>query len=942
MASRNHKVEIVVGVKDLASRSLKGIQNSFNGLNRNMGNLGKHWSTFNRGLDASIKKMDSLANSMYKFNMYTSSIQRNLQNVGAIGAVAGGALAFQGMNNAVQFDYKSHVMQSRMGVSSDVRKQIEDYVLKDLNLRVGFNPTEIMDMGVILGQGGISNAPDMKALMDTTTYFSEAVDAVPEQAAEMIISAAKGFNISMENSNQITDKLSVALNSSLLHVEELPHAIGELSGRAKMYGQSFDSSLTALMVSRDQGMSAAQGAQDFLHGLRSVSNIGNEMVLYPKRKSYYEALGIDDSFFDMDKKQLKEYPEIIKSLEKTMINNGFINPKYKNVKSYEDYQGLLKKEGTAPEDFWNKKEAMPLISRVFGAAGMAPMMMGLQAKYEEVDKETGEKTGKVYYGSSAVEQMYKKVKNSDGAVEATHDIIAESGKYQLDILGGAWQATQIKFLDNMVPLIKTGAEQLTGYLSGDGFSKGKFRESVQSSADNFRKEGNVTTGNIVEAVGNGILDGIDIGKTLPPMFKQIGEAISDNFINADWGDSLIEFPMHIVENGIGFINDLLKSNKMFDELVARLPDRLEDPAKLAEGLAKGGLILLVSGAVIKAIELSLRAASTALKTGKAAINVGEFILESMGLKKGKKGKGLDGLMGKTSTINANIVNVYGKAVNGGAGGKGGTKGAPPGSGGGGLSKGGGARGVLTNPATLITAGIAGYVSTASVGWSKWKDEIINNDDSNFKSTLGVVQQGKGTEQEILSTINSNHETVAKGKDVDALRGYLTGIDSKIQSLNDGVYGGFDGGAQGLIDKLAENRNMGGGMDKFNSMIESLNNGGQQLVDNSLTAQGNINTTLSSGAQQLTDGAAAGQEMVNGSIVSGFNTANQRLQNIRLQNSTNVNVAPPQVTVSGNIAPHVNVSSQGSATFTTSNSNPSGGGRFNEDRNANIMKRRLGW
>jgi hypothetical protein len=941
MASRNHKVEIVVGVKDLASRGLRGIQNSFNNLNRNAGNMGGHWTNFNRGLDTSIKKMDQLANSMYRFNMYTSSIQRNLGNVGLIGGAAGGALAYQGLNNAVQFDYKSHIMQSRMGVSNDVRKQIEDYVLSDLNLRVGFNPTEIMDMGVILGQGGISSAPDMKALMDTTTYFSEAVDAVPAQAAEMIISAAKGFNISMENSGDITDKLTVALNSSLLHVEELPHAIGELSGRAAMYGQSFESSLTALMVSRDQGMSAAQGAQDFLHGLRSVSYIGNEMTLFPKRRSYYEALGVDTGFFDMDKQQLKEYPEIIKSLEKTMINNGFVNPKYKDIKNYDDYQALLDKEGTAPADFWNKKEAMPLIGRVFGAAGMAPMMMGLQSKYEEVDKETGEKTGKVYYGSAAVEKMYSNLKNSDGAVEGTHDIIAQSGKYQLDILGGAWQATQIKFLDNMVPLIKAGAEQLTGYLSGDGFSRAGFRNAYQDSADNFRSEGNTTTANIIENVGQGILDGIDIGSTLPPMFEQIGEAISDNFIHADWGDSLIEFPWHIVENGIGFITDILKANEDFNELVARLPDRLEDPAKLIEGLAKGGLILLVSGAIVKAIELSLRAASTAMKTGKAAINVGEFILDSLGLKKSKKGKSaLDGLLGKNSNINANIVNVYGKVVNDGGDIDGAGKGKSRSKGGGGGAKTaskGTLRGALKSPQAIIAASIGGYVAASSVGWSKWKQEVINNENANFKSIVGVVQEGKGTEQEILNNIKANHTTVAKGKDVDALKGFLTGMDSKLDSINDGVYGGFGNGAQGLIDKLSANREAGGGMDKFNSMMESLNSGSQQLVDSSVSAQEN----LIGGGQQLVDNSVVAQENVNSSIASGFNAANERLQNIRLQNSTSVNVSPPQVIVSGSIAPHVNVSSRGSSSFTSS-SNQSGGDRFNQDRNANIMKRRLGW
>ena len=278
MAS-NHKVEIVVGVKDLATKALANVGKA-------AGNIGKGFTAaqgqlaaFSRNLDATVSKLDKMANSMYKFNMHTADLQRNIRNVGLVTGGAAGAVAYTGMKDTLAFDYKSRTMQSRMGVGNNVRKEIEDYVLSDLNLKVAFSPTEIMDMGVTLGQGGVSSKKDMQAMMKTTSYFAEAVDAVPDQAAEMIIAAAKGFNISMENSTQITDKLSVALNNSLLGVDEMPHAIGELAGRASMYGQTFDSSLTALMTMRDQGMGAAQGSQDLLHSLRQASRAGNDEVL---------------------------------------------------------------------------------------------------------------------------------------------------------------------------------------------------------------------------------------------------------------------------------------------------------------------------------------------------------------------------------------------------------------------------------------------------------------------------------------------------------------------------------------------------------------------------------------------------------------------------------------------------------------------------------------
>jgi hypothetical protein len=437
MASSNHKVEIVVGVRDLASRALNGIQKTVNGMGTGFSRAGTYLGAFNRNLDSVIGKMDRLANSMYMFNMHTAALQRNLKNITMLGAGATAGIAVQGTSKALDYDYNMRKMQSRMGVGNSGRKDVSNYILNSLANKVSYTPNDLAQMGITLGQGGISSSKDMKSMLKTVSYFSEAVDAVPDDAAEMVISAAKGFNISMENSSMITDKLTVALNKSLLHVEELPHAIGELAGRANMYGQSLDSSMTALMVMRDQGITAAQGSQDLLHGLRQASRIGNDTTLFKKTEGYFKSLGVTDAIFNPKTRKLKEFPELIADMEKAMINKGFINPRYRNqVNNESTYKSFLKKNGgIAPADFWDAEKAMPLISRVFGAAGMTPIIAGLQSKYEEVDKE-GKKTGKVYYGSEALKHTYNDVKNSDGEVNKTHNTMVQSGKYQLQVLKG--------------------------------------------------------------------------------------------------------------------------------------------------------------------------------------------------------------------------------------------------------------------------------------------------------------------------------------------------------------------------------------------------------------------------------------------------------------------------------------------------------------------------
>jgi hypothetical protein len=754
----------------------------------------------------------------------------------------------------------------------------------------------------------------------------------------MVISAAKGFGISMQNSGQITDKLTIALNKSLLHVEELPHAIGELAGRANQYGQSFDSSLTALMTMRDQGMSAAQGSQDFLHALQSASKIGNDTVLYKRTKSYFTSLGVTDGIFNKDTRQLKEYPELIADMEKAMINQGYINPKYKkgitDEKTFHDF--LAKNGGVAPKDFWDSQKAMPLISKVFGAAGTAPILMGLQSKYEEVNKETGEKTGKVYYGADALRQMYKDVKNSDGAVNDTHKIIAESGAYQLKVLSGAWDAAQIKLMDGMVPLIKTGAEALTKVfnpgkkeasrepgqpLNMEDYEPYKspfttVREALKETVKGYKNTGHPFIAGTLDTVGNAAINGAQISTTMPSVAKQIGGAFSKDIVKADWGDSLIEFPWHIVKNGIKFVSDIVKANKDFDDAVKELPENLQDPAKLMEGIIKGGIVLMVTGAVIKTIELGVRGVSLAMKGTKIATSLTESILGLFTGKKDGKGGGLSKLLGNNMAIKANIVNVYGTAVNGGAG-----------------AAGAGAR----------TAGAAGTAATAGSAASKigrvasfglrYGGPIAIGADL-VSGALGGPSFIKSAAQSKYNPLNPHTEekinemhkilkdpskanTGKKQAEIVPESNFFkpkANTDKGGNITSSGTLG--SGSWKPVIDDLK------GAVNKFTNLFPKGKSEKEQQAE----------------AGKIVEAAKSGSLVINSSILDGFSQANSKLQNIKLQNAVSVVVQPPQVNVSGNIDSILKVKSQGSSSF--SSRAEQGGTAW--DRMQALNQRRNGW
>jgi TP901 family phage tail tape measure protein len=964
MASSNHKVDIVVGVKDLASSALRNIQNSFNNIGRGLNSAGTFMGAFTRNLDSAITKLDGLANSMYKFNMYTSSLQRNLQNITAIGAVAAGAIAVQGTKSALDYDYKMRTMQSRMGTTNAVRQNVSNYVLNSPDMKTAYKPTDIADIGIVLGQAGINTAQDMKSLMKSVSYFAESVDAAPDQAAEMVVAAAKGFGVSMKNSQQITDKLTVALNQSLLHVEELPHAIGELAGRANMYGQSFDSSLTALMTMRNQGVSAAQGSQDFLNAMRNVSRIGNDSTLYKKTMGYFQDLGINDAIFDPVTRKLKEFPDLIDDIEKAMVKQGFTNPRY-NIKSQSDYENFLAaNNGVAPSDFWDSMKAMPLISRVFGAAGTAPIIAGLQTKYDAVDAN-GNPTGQTYYGASALKQMYNQVHNSDGAVDQTHATIAESGKYQLEVLGNAWQTAQIKLLDGLVPLIKTGAEQLSNLFNPSQISRGpgqpldaamyeqtnpfkEMKKALDQTVQGYEKSGHPIIASTLNTLGNGAIGGIQIGQTMPQMFKPIMDAFTKDITNGKWGTNIATFPMSIVKNGIKFITDLFKANKEFNDAVKNLPTDLQDPAKLIETVTKGGIALMVSGVIIKTIELGIRGVSGLLKTGKTAANLSKAILGAlMDKEAGPAGVGgtVAKALGSNMNIKANIVNVYGATVNGKGGG------TTPGVGGGTATR----TAAQEGERAAESAGQSALKSFASkVGpWALLGSNIALAAGSAYvlthpKETNQMIEKNpiqKAVSQSPLApqTDKKIDEMYNILKDPSKYKGPKAPGSTELKPTKNSnffiptVVKDKPSAASGAT--LADSKTTNALFSKLEKLASD--NFGKSKADKDPGAYKEFVKNYN----QITSTVKEGTGNMSNAIVSGFNTANTKLQNIKLNNQVAVNVAPPSVVVSGNIPKEfLTVKSSGSTGFTTTGGSPQGDMKANAAMNRlnTINQRRIGW
>lgn len=660
IGGNNHTVQVLVKILDQATDPLKRISRQVSTMSGDFKNIGSSLGAFSNKMGSVVSHIDKMANSMGKFNMYTSQIQRNIKNISLIGLGATAAVAADAVNKSVDFEFKTTKMQTKMGLigpgGDAAKKEIDNYILNNLSNHSMSSPSQIADLGIVLGQGGISSKDDMMRLLKDTTNFAEAVDTDPAQAGKMLIASLKGFDLPMAKATAVTDKLAVALNQSLLEADELPHAIGELAGRSKMLGQSFESSLTALMMGRDQGMAAAQTAQDFLHGLRQLSQIGNTEFMTPKRIETFEKAGIDTSFFDTKKRQLKEFPEIIDSLETTLQKQGLM-PNREHF-----YEVVKANNGVIPDGLLDKMSMMPMISKIFGAAGQAPLIMGLQSKYKEIDKTTGVETGNVFYGSEALKKMRDELKESEGAVARVHDKMSETAKFQLGVLSNVWSAAEIKLANDFLPVIKTASNELTKYIGGEGMGGGidAFSTSLKNASNNLRVT-NPQLADLVDSLNTMVTGSIKIGVTLVPTIMEIGESAKKNLVDGEWGNSIWTLPYHAVDNGVSFINDTITNNTKSDAEIAKLPPELQDEANLTRGLVKGGVALVAAGAIIKILEMAFRSISMGGTVLKKGIDMGAWLLNLMGGSNKKGSAALEAL--KNVNINANIVNVYGRVVN---------------------------------------------------------------------------------------------------------------------------------------------------------------------------------------------------------------------------------------------------------------------------------------
>src|SRR5690606_84129 len=255
-------------------------------------------------------------------------------------------------------------------------------------------------------------------------------------------------------------------------------------------------------------------------------------------------------------------------------------------------------------------------------------------------------------------------------------------------------------------------------------------------------------------------------------------------------------------------------------------------------------------------------------------------------------------LSKNMNINANIVNVYGKAINEGG----------PGSPGGGKGKGksgsSGSSGKST-PNTKIPGGnllgwgknalrigipslIAGDVASGAMGGPSVTKTIIEKAfDPKTEQKINethrlIVEQKNSIPKE--TTLGPGKTGPSNPKDMTNSRNIINQVD----------YSGFANTMQKIADSIT-------GLFEREKKKEPAYNPLNRNNDFSKFGDGSV---LNSTFNRLLQGETERTNAINSSIVSGFQTANERLQNLKVQNQVQVQMPAANITINGNVREHI--------------------------------------
>jgi TP901 family phage tail tape measure protein len=224
----------------------------------------------------------------------------------------------EAITSVLDLNQALHDTAAISGASVAEMKSLESTALQ-LAASSKFTATGIMEIMKTLAQAGV-NATDMPEVTRATTLFATSAGATPDQAVKLMTTSLNAFGMEAENSMQVANALTAALNSSKLEAGGLGTSFNYLANQASVVGMSLEETLGIIAAMSQKGIMSSTigtGMSQLITNLASPKAALRKLIaekgldpdkINPAKNSFADVLA------ELEKANLT-YTEISKALE---------------------------------------------------------------------------------------------------------------------------------------------------------------------------------------------------------------------------------------------------------------------------------------------------------------------------------------------------------------------------------------------------------------------------------------------------------------------------------------------------------------------------------------------------------------------------------------------------------------------------------------------------
>ena len=226
--------------------------------------------------DNTNKYSESVETASKKTNSFADSLDKGINKLLKIGAVAAGAAvagvtAFSraAVNTGMQFDTAMSQVAATMGVTTDEIQELRDYA-QQMGATTAFSATQAAQALNYMALAGYDAETSM-SMLPNVLNLAAAGSMDLARASDMLTDSQSALGLTLDETNELVDKMAQTASKSNTSVEQLGDAILTVGGTAKNLTGGTTELATALGILADNGVKGAEGGTQLRNIILSLS-----------------------------------------------------------------------------------------------------------------------------------------------------------------------------------------------------------------------------------------------------------------------------------------------------------------------------------------------------------------------------------------------------------------------------------------------------------------------------------------------------------------------------------------------------------------------------------------------------------------------------------------------------------------------------------------------